>query len=67
MLCASTVDHQIANGVLVQTANDIQHGGFTAAGGAEDRHKLTAPELKVYSPQGFNLTIACRIFFCYAF
>jgi hypothetical protein len=67
MLCASTVDHQSAIGVLIQATDNVQHGGFTAAGGAKDRHKLTAPELKVYSPQGFNLTIACRIFFCYAF
>ena len=36
ILCGAAVDDQVAFGVLIQTADDIEHRGFPTAGRAED-------------------------------
>ena len=48
-LGASAVDDEIAVGVAVQTAHDVEHGGLSTAGGAEDGNELTVTEGDVHA------------------
>ena len=63
----SAVDDEIALCVSVQTADDVEHGGLAAAGGAENRHKLRGSELKINTLEGVNDTAACGVVFFDAF
>ena len=47
ILSASSVDNQIARGIVVKTAYDVEQRGFSAAGRAEYRHEFILPERKV--------------------
>ena len=57
------VDDKIAGIVLVQAADDIQKGGFSAAGVAQDSNKLVLPEAQVYAFQGVDGKISHSIVF----
>ena len=48
------VDDQVAVGVLVQAADDVQQGGLAAARRAQDGHELRAPELDADPFQGVD-------------
>ena len=48
------VDDEVAVGVLVQAADDVQQGGLAAAGGTQNRDKLRAPELDADPFQGMD-------------
>ena len=54
VLGGAAVDDEVAAGVAVQAADDVQRGGFAAAGGAQDGHELVFPELQVHPPQGLD-------------
>ena len=55
LLGGAAVDGQIAAGVLVQAADDVQQGGLAAAGVAQDGHKLVFPEAEAHPPQGGDI------------
>ena len=59
-----SVDHQIARGVLVQAADDVEHRRLTATGRAENGHEFVTAETQVYPLQGVD-HLPCRfvIFF----
>ena len=57
LLGGATANDQITAGVAVKTANDIQHRGLSAAGGAEDRHEFALTEVDADALQGVNLAI----------
>ena len=42
-----SVNHQVALRILIQAADDIQHGCFPAARRAEDGDEFVLPKLKV--------------------
>ena len=44
LLGGGTVNNQIALGIAVQTAHDVQQGGLTASGLTQDGHKLAVAE-----------------------
>ena len=46
ILCGAAVDDQIALGVLVEPADDIEHCSLPTAGGAKDRDKIVVPEFQ---------------------
>ena len=54
VLGGAAVDDEVAAGVLVQTAYNVQGGGLAAARGAQDGHKLVFPELQVHPPEGVD-------------
>ena len=54
VLGGAAVDDEVAAGVAVQPADDVQRGGLAAAGGAQDRHELVFPELQIHPPQGVD-------------
>ena len=60
-LGGTAVDDQIALGILIQTANDIEHGGLAAAGRTQDRHKFVLPELQIHTRQGVNNRTSRRV------
>ena len=47
-------DDQITLGIVIQPADDIQQGGLSAAGGAEDGGKLAFAEFQVDTAEGFH-------------
>ena len=58
LLGGGAVDDQITLGVLIQAADDVEHGGLAAAGGAEDGHKLALAELQVDALEGMHGAVA---------
>ena len=54
LLGGPAVDDEVAAGVPVQAADDVQGGGLAAAGGAQDGYELVFPEFQVDPPQGVN-------------
>ena len=46
ILGGAAVDQQIAAGVLIQSADDVQQSGLAAAGGPQDGDKLALPEFQ---------------------
>ena len=55
LLRALSADDQVAVGVLVQPADNIQQGGLSAAGRTQDRGKFAFSEFQVDSAQGMHL------------
>ena len=51
LLGGGTVNDQVAFGIAVQTADNIEHGGLAAARLAENRHKFRFSEMEVNSLQ----------------
>ena len=61
VLGGRAVDDQIPLGILVKAADDIEHGRFSTAGGAEDGHKLTLAELQINTLERMDNAVARRI------
>ena len=53
-LGGNAVDDQITAGVLVETADDIEQGRFTAARRTENRHELISSKVDGYAVEGAN-------------
>ena len=66
-LGTDAVNEEVAGGVLIESSEDVEHGGFSAARGSEYRNKLALSESEVDTPQRVNSLRACPVFFCYAF
>ena len=67
ILCADGVDHKVAVGVLVKSADDIEHSCLSAARGAEDRNEIALSEGKVNSLKGVYLSASCTVYLFYIF
>ena len=67
VLGGGAVDNQVTLSVLIQAADDVQHGGLAAAGGAEDGHKLIAAEGQINTLERMDDAIARRVIFLNAF
>jgi hypothetical protein len=67
VLGRSAVDDQVTFGVLVETADDVQHGGLSAAGRSQDRDKLVAPKTQVDAFQRMDCVFTGEIVFFDAF
>ena len=63
LFCGAAVDDEIAAGVAVKSADDVQRGGLAAAGGAQNGDELILPELQIDAPQGLHRGPAHRIAF----
>ena len=63
----SAVDHKVAVGVLIQTADDVQQRRFAAAGVAEHGDKLGFSELKIDPLERMHSLVADSIVLGYAF
>ena len=61
ILGGSSINDQITGGVLVKTADNVQHGRLTASGLTEDRNKFTVTEAETDALQCFHRIAACRI------
>ena len=61
LFCGFSPDHQIAGGVPVQAADNIQQRCFSAAGRPQDRGKFTVAELQVHTPERLHPGVARRI------
>ena len=63
LLGGAAVDDQVAVGVTIQTAENVEQRGFTTARRAEDRDELVVAEGKVNAAQGVDavLIVADRI------
>ena len=57
------LDYKVARRVMVESADDVQKGGFAAARRAENRHELVAAERKAYALQSGDFGIAHLIVF----
>jgi hypothetical protein len=55
------LDYQVAGGVLIETADDIQQRRLAAAGVAKDRDEFALAELDAHTPEGDDLAVACRV------
>ena len=58
VLGGGAVDDQIAVGVAVQPANDIEHGRFAATRGAENGHKFILTKREGNTLEGVNRIFA---------
>lgn len=56
-------DDQVAACVLVKTADDVQHCGFSASGGTENGDKFMRTEVDGYTVQRLNCAVADGIGF----
>lgn len=54
----------VAAGGAVETAEDVEQGGFAAAGGAEQDHHFPGEEFDVDAAEGVNLDLTHVIDFC---
>ena len=63
MLGGQVVDHQITAGVLIQTAYDVQHRRFSAAGRTQNGYKFTFPKLQAHTTQRLYLSAAGWVVF----
>ncbi len=54
VLCASSVDDEIAAVVVVQAADDVQQRGLSAARGTENRYEFIVPECHRKIPDRMN-------------
>ena len=61
ILGRAAIDHKVAFGVLVETTNDVEHRGFTAAGGTEDRDKFVFPKLQIDPLEGMDGSVASGV------
>ena len=61
VLGGTAIDDQITVGVLIQTADNIQHGGLAAAGRAQNGHKFTLAELQIHVLQRYHIAAICRV------
>ena len=46
LLCGAAVDNEVAGGVAVQAADDVQQGGLTRAGGAQDGDEFAVAQVQ---------------------
>ena len=60
---ADTVDDKIAVCILVKTAEDVEHGRFSAAGRAEDGNEFTLTKSKVHTSESVHHFCAGPVFF----
>ena len=49
-----TPDDQVAGGILIQTADDVQQGGFAAAGLTQNGYKFRGTEFDADTLQGMD-------------
>ena len=63
LLGGAAVDDEVAAGVLVQAADNVQQGGLAASGMAQHRHKLALPEAQAHPPQGGDVLASGLIYF----
>ena len=63
----AAVDHKVAVGVLIQTADDVQQRRFAAARVTEHGNKLGFSELKVNALERMHRLVADSIVLGYAF
>ena len=61
LLCGAAGDRQVARGIAVEAADDIEQGGFAAARGAEHRHEFALPECDIHALERVYLGIAGEI------
>ena len=61
IFCGLPVDDQITGGVVVKSADDIEHSGFTAAGVTENCYKLALPKLQTDALQRGDLGVRNKI------
>ena len=61
VLGRNAVDPQISRCITVESADDIQKRCLSAAGGTENRHKLTVSETDGYPTQSMYKAIPCLI------
>ena len=59
----AAIDDEVAAGVPVQPADDVQRGGLAAAGGAEDGDEFIVPKLQTHPPQGVHRQVAYGVGF----
>ena len=57
----TAVDDQVALGILIQAADDVEHRGLSAARGAEDGHKLAAAEAQIHPAQRLHFMFTRHI------
>ena len=57
-LGGASLDHQVAFGIAIQAADDIEQRGFAAAGRPQNGHKLIFAEGNIHSAQGLDLQIS---------
>ena len=62
-----TMYEKVAGSVLIESSENVEHGGFAAARRSEYGNKLTLPEGKVDASQGVNSLRTGLVFFCYSF
>jgi len=54
----AAIDNEVAAGVMVEAADDIEEGSFTATGLAEDGDEFIFSEIKGEAAQGGNVLAA---------
>lgn len=55
------LDYQVAGGVLIEAADDIQQRRLAAAGVAKDRDEFALAELDAHTFKCDDLAVACRV------
>ena len=61
VLCGAAVDDEVAGGVFVEAADDVEHGCLAAAGLTEDRDEFALPEREGDSPQRVDDPVPRRV------
>ena len=61
-LGGAAVDDEVAAGILVQAAHDVEQGGLAAAGVAQDGDELVLPEGEGHAPQGGDVLAAGLVY-----
>ena len=64
-LGGASVDHKVARGVYIKTADNIEQRGFATARRSENRNEFVIAKGKVNALQGFNGIITCGVVLCY--
>ena len=67
LLGGTAVNDQVAAGVLVKSADDVEKRGFSASGRAENRDKLVFPKLNVNAAERVYRGVANGILLCDSF
>ena len=63
----ASVDDEVAPGVLIQSADDVQHGGLSAAGRPQNGDQFALAELQVDALEGVHGVFAGRVILLDAF
>ena len=63
ILSRSAVDDKVAGGILVKSADDVEHGRLAAAGMTQYRDKLALAKFETYSLERMYDRIAGHIVF----